>query len=76
MLAPCVWETGKRRRRRRSRSRRMERRRKRRQKRRKKRERRRTVSGKDLGQGAGGLADHDGRVGVVLLHGRVGAQEE
>lgn len=54
----------------------MERRRKRRQKRRKKRERRRTVSGKDLGQGAGGLADHDGRVGVVLLHGRVGAQEE
>lgn len=37
---------------------------------------RRTVSGKDSGLGAGGLAHQDGSVGVVLLHGRVGAVKE
>ena len=37
---------------------------------------RRTVSGKDSGLGAGSLADHDGGVRVVLLHGRVGAVDE
>lgn len=36
----------------------------------------RTVSGKDLGQRAGGLAHHDGDAGVVLLHRGVGADEE
>lgn len=36
----------------------------------------RTVSGKDLGDSAGSLADQDGDVGVVLLHGRVGSCDE
>lgn len=36
----------------------------------------RTVSSVNSGQGARGLAHHDGRVRVVLLHGGVGALEE
>lgn len=36
----------------------------------------RTVSGVDLGLGAGGLADEDGDVGVASLHGRVGPGDE
>jgi hypothetical protein len=35
-----------------------------------------TVSGKHPRLGACGLAHHDGSLGVVLLHGRVGAVEE
>lgn len=38
--------------------------------------RRRTVSSVDLGGGAGCFAHEDGRVWVVLLHGRIGAREE
>lgn len=36
----------------------------------------RTVSGVDLGLGAGGLADEDGDAGVASLHGRVGPGDE
>lgn len=36
----------------------------------------RTISSVDLGQGSGGLAQQDRGLGVVLLHGRVGAGEE
>lgn len=35
-----------------------------------------TISGKHPRLGARGLAHHDGGLGVVLLHGRVGAVEE
>jgi hypothetical protein len=37
---------------------------------------RRTVSSVDTGKGAGGLADEDRSVRVVLLHGGIGAEEE
>lgn len=35
-----------------------------------------TVAGEDLGLGARGLADEDGDVGVVALHGRVRPGQE
>jgi hypothetical protein len=36
----------------------------------------RTVSGVDLGQGPLRLADEDGNLRIVLLHGRIGARKE
>lgn len=36
----------------------------------------RTVSGVHLGQGSGGFAQHNGDIGVVLLHRGVRAREE
>ena len=36
----------------------------------------RTISGVNSGQSARGLAHHDGSLGVVLLHSRVGAVQE